>query len=146
MSGSASRLQRILRVRAVEHRIVQMRLAEAEKRHTTLLQIGSRIDALRARVNPGSGAINGASLKAMGEMAGRLETARADMANPVAAAESERKASEILRGAAWAREEGASRLHQKAASREAASAELRADANRPHRPKDTFLSKRNAQS
>ena len=133
MSGVAARLLRILRVRGVEHRIAQLRLAEADRRLASLTHIGERIDMLRARASAGSGVTDGASLNATGEMAARLDAARADMQAPVAAAEAERFAREKRRGAAWASQEGAARLHERTVQFETAAAETRADANRVHR-------------
>jgi hypothetical protein len=146
MSGMAARLQRILRVRGVEHRIAQLRLAEADNRLTSLTQIGARIDTLRSKATPGSGLIDGQSLNAVGEMAMRLERARRDMAAPVKAAEIERQEREIRRGAAWAREEGTSRLHQRAANGEAQASDMRADANRPVRMKPSYFASQKAPS
>ena len=54
MSSNASRYQRILRVRAVEHRIAQQRLADADRRLQTLKQIADRIDALRVQASSGT--------------------------------------------------------------------------------------------
>ncbi len=145
MSGTAARLRRILRVRSVEHHIAQQRLAQAEKRLAALAQIGDRIDDLRRQVATGSGIVDGASLKAAGEMAERLAQATADMAAPLQAAADEHQLCEVRRGAAWCREEGASRLHMQADEREAAEAGRRADANRPHKAKPAkFIGKKAA--
>jgi hypothetical protein len=133
MSGVAARLLRIVRVREVEHRIAQLRLAEADRRLASLTQIGERIDMLRARASAGSGVTDGASLNAAGEMAARLEAARADIKAPVAAAEAERFAREKRRGVAWASQEGAARLHERTVRFEAAAVDIRTDANRVHR-------------
>jgi hypothetical protein len=132
-------MKRILRVRAIEHRIAQMRLAEADNRLNTLARIGERIDALRARAVTDAGITNGLSLKSVGEMAMRLEAAQHDMAAPVAAASARRNALDAERGTAWAREESAARLHQRAADYEEKSQEQRAEANRPARRNAPFL-------
>jgi hypothetical protein len=142
MSGKASRLQRILRVRVVEHRIASLRLAEADNRLSSLTQIGSRIDQLRTKASAGSGLTDGQSLNAMGEMAIRLERACDDMVAPVKAAEAERQDRDARRGTAWAREEGTSRLLQRTTSEEEHVAEQRAAANLPMRTKKTTLWKK----
>jgi hypothetical protein len=133
MSVAANRMKRILRVRAIEHRIAQMRLAEANNRLHSLARIGERIEALRARAGTDAGLTDGLSLKSVGEMAMRLEVAQRDMIAPVAAASARRSALDTERGAAWAREERAARLHQRASDHEEKSQEQRADANRPAR-------------
>lgn len=133
MSASASRYQRVLRVRAVEHRIAQQRLADADRRLQTLKQIADRIDALRTQASAGTGIIDGQVLKSLGEMAARLESAGADLATPMAAASDHRYAMDSKRGAAWAREESAIRLLQRSIEDQLTASERRSDANRPAR-------------
>jgi hypothetical protein len=133
MNAAAARMKRILRVRAVEHRIAQMRLAEADNRLLSLARISQRIDALRAGAGTDAGITDGLMLKSVGEMAMRLEIAQRDMAAPVEAASARRSILEAERGSAWAREERAARLHQRAASHAETAQEQRADANRPAR-------------
>ena len=133
MSSNASRYQRILRVRAVEHRIAQQRLADADRRLQTLKQIADRIDALRVQASSGTGIVDGQVLKSLGEMAARLERAGADLATPMAAAFDHLSNMDSKRGAAWAREESAIRLLQRSVEDELHESERRADANRPAR-------------
>lgn len=133
MSATASRYQRVLRVRAVEHRIAQQRLADADRRLQTLKQIADRIDALRAQASSGTGIVDGQVLKSLGEMAARLERARADLVTPMSAAFDHHSNMDSKRGAAWAREESAIRLLQRSVEDELAQSERRADANRPAR-------------
>ena len=133
MNATASRYQRVLRVRAVEHRIAQQRLADADRRLQTLKQIADRIDALRTQASAGTGTVDGQLLKSLGEMAARLERAGADLAMPMAAAFDHHSVMDSKRGAAWAREESAIRLLQRSVEDELAQSERRADANRPAR-------------
>lgn len=133
MTATAPRYQRVLRVRAVEHRIAQQRLADADRRLRTLKQIADRIDALRTQASAGTGIVDGQVLKSLGEMASRLESAGADLAMPMAAAFDHQYAMDSKRGAAWAREECAIRLLQRSVEDELADSERRADANRPVR-------------
>ena len=133
MSATASRYQRVLRVRAVEHRIAQQRLADADRRLQSLKQIADRIDALRTQASAGTGVAHGQVLKSLGEMAARLERAGADLAMPLAAAFDHQNAMHSKRSAAWAREESAIRLLQRSIEDELADSERRADANRPVR-------------
>ena len=133
MTAAASRYQRVLRVRAVEHRIAQQRLADADRRLQSLKQIADRIDALRTQASAGTGIIDGQVLKSLGEMAARLERAGADLTMPMAAAFDHRSKMDTKRSAAWAREESAIRLLQRSIEDELADTERRADANRPAR-------------
>ena len=133
MSSTASRYQRILRVRAVELRIAQQRLGDADRRLQTLKQIADRIDALRAQASAGTGVVDGQVLKSLSEMASRLEKAGADLAMPMAAAFDHHSDMDTKHGAAWAREESAIRLLQRSVEDELAQSERRADANRPTR-------------
>ncbi|MEQ1537577.1 MAG: hypothetical protein ABL928_01505 [Sphingorhabdus sp.] len=133
MTAATSRYQRVLRVRAVEHRIAQQRLADAERRLNTLKQIADRIDTLRAQASAGTGVADGQVLKSLGEMAMRLENARADLATPMASALDHQISMDSKRGAAWAREESAIRLLQRSVEDELIARERRADANRPAR-------------
>jgi hypothetical protein len=120
-----------MRVRAVEHQLAKLRLATADNRLLSLTQVGDRIDSLRAQIFAEPGATDGLTLRSMGEMATRLDTARSDMTVPIAVADAHRDEMDIRRRAAWAREEGADRLHARASNAETISAERRADANRP---------------
>ena len=133
MTATASRYQRVLRVRAVEHRIAQQRLADADRRLQALKQIADRIDSLRSQASTGTGIVDGQVLKSLGEMASRLERAGADLAMPMAAAFDHQNAMDTKRGAAWAREESAIRLLQRSIVDELADSERRTDANRPAR-------------
>lgn len=133
MTATSTRYQRVLRVRAVEHRIAQQRLADADRRLQTLKQIADRIDALRAQASSGTGIVDGQVLKSLGEMAARLERAGADLATPMAAAFDHLSNMDSKRGAAWAREESAIRLLQRSVEDELAQSERRSDANRPAR-------------
>jgi hypothetical protein len=142
MSATASRYQRVLRVRAVEHRIAQQRLADADRRLQCLKQIADRIDALRIQASAGTGVVDGQVLKSLGEMAARLESASADLAKPIAAALDHQYAMDSKRGAAWAREESAIRLLQRSVEDELSKSEQRLDANRPSRGVAVTMSQR----
>ena len=142
MTATASRYQRVLRVRAVEHRIAQQRLADADRRLKTLKQIADRIDALRTQAKAGTGIVDGQVLKSLGEMASRLERAGSDLAFPMAAASDHQYAMDTKRGAAWVREESAIRLLQRSVEDELVVSERRADANRPARRDTVTMSQR----
>jgi hypothetical protein len=142
MTAAPSRYQRVLRVRAVQHRIAQQRLADADRRLMSLKQIADRIDALRAQASAGTGIADGQVLKSLGEMAMRLENARADLATPMASALDHQNSMDTKRGAAWAREESAIRLLQRSVEDELIARERRADANRPARRRAASMTQR----
>lgn len=142
MTATTSRYQRVLRVRAVEHRIAQQRLADAERRLHSLKHIADRIDALRTQASAETGIVDGQVLKSLGEMASRLEMASAGLSKPIAVACDHQSAMDTNRGVAWAREESAIRLLQRSVEDELAANELRADANRPARRVAMSMSQR----
>jgi hypothetical protein len=78
-------------------------------------------------------------LKAMAEMSIRLDVARCGMATPMSEAEARRSEFNALRITAQQKEDSAEKLHSKAATSEAATRDLRADANRPHRKRTALL-------
>lgn len=133
MSRHVDRCGRIVRVREVEHRVAAARQAAAERRVTDLLEVARRIDALRSSLGTSQGESDGQSLKAMSEMLSRLGKAEGDLARPIGEAEAIRERASLMRLAARTREDGAGRLREKTAAREAGAATVREDAERIHR-------------
>ncbi len=142
MTGITARRARLLRLRSIEHRIAKAKLANAEAALGNLSRIAGRIAALRAGLGTGVGGRSGMDLKAMAEMAARLESAQRGMTAPIHEAEARRSEFNALRIAARQKEDSAAKLHDKAASSEAAARDLRADANRPYRKKSPLLETR----
>lgn len=142
MTASSSRYQRVLRVRVVEHRIAQQRVADADRRLQSLKQIADRIDVLREQAGAGTGIVDGQVLKSLSEMASRLDRAGADLTMPMAAAFDHHSVMDSKRSAAWACEESAIRLLQRSVEDELAATERRADANRPARRNTMSISLR----
>jgi hypothetical protein len=137
-----ARRARILRLRSIEHRIAQAKLARADAALLNLTRIVERIDALKNGLGTTQGGTSGMALKAMTEMAMRLDTAQSGMVTPINEAEARRTEFSLLRVAAQQKEDSAAKLHEKAATHEAAARILRADANRPYRKRPTFLETR----
>jgi hypothetical protein len=133
MSGPSDRCGRILRVREIEHRVAAARQAAAERRVADLHEVARRIGMLRSSLGTSEGEIDGQSLKAMSEMVSRLGKAEGDLSRPIGEAEAIRERASVVRLAARTREDGASRLQEKAAAREAGAATVREDAERIHR-------------
>ena len=139
MTGTTARRARLLRLRSIQHRIAVAKLARADANVANLARIAQRIAGLKAGLGADAGATTGMSLMAMTEMAIRLDTARAGIAAPISEAEARRAEFNALRIRAHQRQESAAKLHDKAATSEAAAQDLRADANRPHRKRTSYL-------
>lgn len=133
MSGLAERRARILKIRQLEHRVARARLANAEATLANLDRISGRLSGLRASLKPAAERTDGLTLKAMAEMAIRLEKAQGDLAAPIDDAEHKRARSLAERAYAKTREDGAEKLHDRALRSETHEQALRADANRPFR-------------
>lgn len=133
MTSLAQRRARILRVRQMEHRVARVRLATAEATLANLDRISGRLSGLRASLKPDAERTSGLALKAMAEMALRLESAQTDLAAPIGNAENNRVRSIAERVFAKGREEGAEKLHSRAVRTETYEQNRRADANRPFR-------------
>lgn len=142
MSGVAQRRARILRVRQLEHRVATARLASAEATLANLDRIKGRLSNLRASLKPNAERTDGQALKAMAEMAIRLEKAQGDLAAPIGDAERKRAHSMAERAYAKTREDGAEKLHSRAVRSENYEQALRADANRPFRKRPALGGKK----
>lgn len=142
MTGTTTRRARLLRLRIIEHRIAKAKLARADAALVNLERIAGRIAALRDGLGASVGGTSGMALKAMAEMSQRLDTARSGMTAPMTEAEARRAEFNALRITAQQKEDSAAKLHDKAATAEAATRDLRADANRPHRKRTAYLESR----
>ncbi|RST31566.1 hypothetical protein HMF7854_12495 [Sphingomonas ginkgonis] len=140
MSRLSQRCARVLRVRAVEHRVATVRQLAAERRIAELLGVARRLEDLRAGLDPVVGTSSGQSLRAMAEMKARLVRAERELSHPIRDAEAHHEQAAAARLAARTREDGAERLRDKAAAGEESAAALRADADRPAR----FVKRRRA--
>lgn len=133
MSGTVDRRKRILRIRGIEHRAATARVAEAGGVLANLHDVAGRIEALRSQLVCGFGPTNSNGLKAMCEMAQRLDAARGGLIQPMGAAKAALTHVQQLRIQANQKEESAAKLEQRATTSELKARELRADANRPFR-------------
>jgi hypothetical protein len=134
MSDRQTRLQRMLRLRAIEHRVAKARAATAEAKVSSLTQIDQRLAGLRAGLSAGDGATSGLALQSLSEMVRRLDAARASMVAPIADAARRRDETHLGRISAQQKEDSLTKLHDREAASAAILSERRADANRP-RPK-----------
>jgi hypothetical protein len=142
MTSTTARRARLLRLRTIELRIAKAKLARADAALVNLERIAGRIAALKDGLGRDVGGTSGMALKAMTEMSLRLDAARSGMTAPMSEAEARRAEFNALRIAAQHKEDSAAKLYDKAATSEAATRDLRADANRPHRKRTPYLESR----
>lgn len=126
-----ARRKRMIRIRAVEHRAAQARLAKAQGDLSDLARLASRLESLRSDLNVGTGAVQGMALNSLGEMAMRLEAAREQLKNPINDAREHRDDMTAIQRGAHAREESASRLYDRSRAAAEFARERAADANAP---------------
>lgn len=131
MKSLSQRRARVVRMRAIEHKVAVARLARATREASSLDAVAQRISALRNSLGTSQGQTNGQLLAAMAEMATRLDRAGKELEQPIAAIEAARIRIDAERVKARIKEEGAAKLHSKAAATDAAEKTARDDANRP---------------
>ena len=124
MSAAVRQRARIARVRKLQHGLAAAAAtratAEADRMEETAARLAQVRDGLPVE------AVSGAALASLGELRGRLDTARAGLAMPIAAARRVAAAKEDKRQAARRDQEAAERLHAdaRAAADEAAERRL----------------------
>jgi streptomycin 6-kinase len=134
MTGTSARARRIVRVRTAEHRIAQVRSAQAARDAHQIVLLVERIDSIRCANDIEPGLNDGATLRAKSELVVRLHGARQSTAAPLEQAIEEayrRQASSVQ---AQLKLDGATRLVEKAEREEAAHTEQRAIIARGFRP------------
>lgn len=133
MTTLLNRKQRVVRVRALEHRLAAVRQSAAEKRVMDLLGVAKRLGDLRSNLTNSVGRASGASLQAVSELQERLGRAEGDLAQPIKMAEHHAENATSARLHARSREDGAQRLRERDEAKEGYAQAIRADANRPFR-------------
>lgn len=131
---SAKRRQRLLHLRAIEHRIAAADLARADAALANVAAVEARIARLRDGIETSIGSASGRELQSLAELAARLDRARAGLEVSRANADAERSAREEQRHLAYRAEEQAERLHSRALAAETAAREQRIAAARIWRP------------
>ncbi len=139
MKSLSTRRLRILRLRQIEHRIANIRLARADSALNSLVQLTDRISLLKSDNAPTSGTTNGATLRSQSEITTRLDAVAANMAQPIRQAEAQKADVNASRLIARRKEESASKLYDAASANEAAALVMREDTNRPFRPRTKKL-------
>jgi hypothetical protein len=127
---SAQRRLRLLRLRAIEHRIAAAGLARADAALGTVIAVEARVDRLRQSVTPPPGPTSGRVLQSLAELGARLDRARDGLLTSRLDADAERCQRDADRNAAHRAEQSVGRLHAAAHAEEAILRESRADAAR----------------
>lgn len=136
MSAMLRQRSRMVRVRRIQHGLAASAAAQASGQVELLENSAEQLARLRDGIGADGGVTNGNALATRGELAMRLDAARAGLQAPIARARSASAAQEQLRLAARRDQESAEKLQQRAASAAARLAERRAPA--PRRPRARF--------
>ncbi|MDX2208916.1 MAG: hypothetical protein SFV20_01005 [Sphingopyxis sp.] len=134
MTNRISRKQQLVRLRGCEHRRTQARLAQAQSDLSRLIDLSARLDRLRRELAVSEHQAVGSDFRMVGEMADRLDLARAALEQPVQAAADLHAMLARDTGIAAAREDAATRQLALEEQQAASAAEHFRDANRIHRP------------
>jgi len=135
MSTTHERRVRLLRLRAIEHRIAAGRFVAAEVSHDAVARVSDRVAALLAGIGADRGKWHGHDLQSLTELSDRLGRAQADVSKSLERAREVLAARQTERIAANVAETRTDRAHTEAARREAAERELRQAAARSPRLK-----------
>lgn len=131
MKRQEDRQQRLVRLRSVEHRLAQARLAAATGELDTLVRLAERLDRLRADLVAAHGELAGHQLNAIGELGCRLETARDTLSRPIDEAGLARDLRHEQSRHAAAREDNTIRIVDRNDRARAADREMRRNASLP---------------
>ncbi len=134
MTDRISRKQQLVRLRGSEHRRTQARLAQAQSDLSRLIDLSERLSRLRLELAVSEGAAVGGEFRMIGEMADRLDQARAALEQPMQAAADLQDVLMRDTGIAAAREDAAARQLRSEVQQAAIAAERRRDAAAIHRP------------
>lgn len=135
MSSAHDRRVRLLRLRAIEHRVAAGRLVAAETAHNAVVRVSDRVAALIGGIGTAEGECRGHDLQCLAELSDRLGRAQSGLVESLDRAAEVLVARQAERIAAHVAEERTGRVHSDAARREAAERELRQAAARSPRMK-----------
>ena len=123
MTALSARRARLVEVRRLQHLQSALAAAGAEQRALALETSAERLGQLRASLVTEVGTTSGAYLSSLGELATRLERARDGLTDAIISARATAADAVALRLEARIRQEGAERLHSRAAAAEEAERE-----------------------
>lgn len=133
MTGTDARRQRIVRIRAVEHRIAQQMLAQAQREVAQIRSIRERITALTCSNAFEAGESCGIALAVIAETQSRLARASQSTITPLNQALAQVSHRQANSAHAEMREQSARRILEKSEAERKANAERRASAARCYR-------------
>jgi len=133
MSGAAARRARVLRLRAIEHRIATVGLVAADAAHGAVARINERVTQLRDGIAVPHSACRGHDLQSLCELAQRLDRAQRGLQPSLEETRAMRDVRNAERLAAHVAEERMARVHVAAMQREAMAKELQAASSQPPR-------------
>lgn len=136
MSTRFRQYARIARVRRVQHDLASAAAAKAAGEAQMLETSAERLGQLRDALRVGAGETSGATLASLGELAMRLDKAKAGLSTAISGARATADAREAVRLAARRDQESVEKLGGKAAATAARLAERRMTALR--RPRARF--------
>jgi hypothetical protein len=129
MTGADARCQRIVRIRAVEHRIAQQMLAQAQREVDHIRSIRDRITALNRANSIEAGKSCGIALAVIAETQSRLARASQSTIAPLNQALAQVSHRQANSAHAEMREQSARRILEKSEAKHNANAERRASAS-----------------
>jgi hypothetical protein len=130
MSKCTSQRSRVLKIRTIERRIAEHRLAESSRELKQLSDLATRIAMLRRASGVAAGLHQGMELRAGSEMTHRLDAAHRAMQAPSAAASAKTECHLDMLATARQREAGAEKLADAALRQALRETEARQNASR----------------
>ena len=135
MSTPAARRARLLRLRAIEHRIACARLFAADAAYATVAGVSDRLTQLRDGILIDADRYRGHQLQSVGELATRLDQAQTALRPSLVESRATLDARNADRIAAHVAEQRTGRVHASALLREAAAQDLRTASSQPSQPR-----------
>lgn len=82
MTAATQRWTRILKVRSIQRQMAEAQLRRCETELHNLVDLGTRISAIRDAAQPSEGAQSGLMMRSVCELSGRLDSAQRALVNP----------------------------------------------------------------
>lgn len=125
MTAASKRWKRILAVRAVQKRMAEVELSSCEAELRSLVNLSTRIAAIRDDNQPIMGAQDGLMLRSISELSARLDSAQLALVNPSQNAAHARDRQQRAVVTAMQRELAVEKIHASKVTQDAKRAEDR---------------------
>lgn len=129
MKSPTERRARILRIRTIQRRHAEIKLAAVDSEVRQVSELAHRIDNLRVNTGAAAGGCCGADLQAVGQMVARLDEAKRSIAAPLHSATEQKRRLQDALIIAKQRETHIEKLLLSAAKEECRRADQRTDAS-----------------